>query len=372
MLNDEMIQEYIMTRNLSKQTYNILSSVLNHYSTFQEMSLEDLIEEADNEEEEKIRWKKRKLKKRLINYMNYCADTMMFNSAKSYVNLVKSFYYHHEIEIHKLPPFNSKNLELEDPITYADLPDKDIIRLAYEQSNSLMKALLLFLSSSGMSKVDALNLKVDDFITATRDYHSSGEIHDVIKELNEYEGDIIPVWRHRRQKTNKYFITFNTGEATLEILNYLSVRDSKKSLSGGDKLFKINKHYYTLKFEELNNRLNLGKVGTYNRLRGHMLRKFHASNLEKHGMDRYKINVLQGKSNNAVDDVYFFEDEEKLLEEYVKAMEGLLIFTEVKEIDRYSDEYKAIVKENKMLQEQSKKVEKIEEKVKEILEWYKY
>ena len=74
-----------------------------------------------------------------------------------------------------------------------------------------------------------------------------------------------------------------------------------------------------------------------------MLRKFHSSNLSKSGMDKYLINVLQGKSNNAVDEVYFFEDEEKLRKEYINHMHSLLIFTEVKEVtitDTKKDTYK--------------------------------
>ena len=75
-MNDkEMIQEYIQNKGLKKTTHNTYYSVLTDYSTQQQKSLYKLIEEADNEEEEKIRWKHRKLKKRLINYMNYLKDT---------------------------------------------------------------------------------------------------------------------------------------------------------------------------------------------------------------------------------------------------------------------------------------------------------
>jgi predicted nuclease with TOPRIM domain len=68
--------------------------------------------------------------------------------------------------------------------------------------------------------------------------------------------------------------------------------------------------------------------------------------LEKHGMQRYLINVLQGKSNSGVDDVYFFEDEETLREEYLKALQGVLIYTDVKEITKYSVEYLELKNEN--------------------------
>ena len=103
--------------------------------------------------------------------------------------------------------------------------------------------------------------------------------------------------------------------------------------------------------------LNLGTVGGrpeegikgYNRLRGHMLRKYHATNLKKHGMDTYSINVMQGKSNGAVNDVYFFEDEDALFREYIEAIEGVLIMTDVREYNIYSPEYVQMEEENNEL-----------------------
>ena len=108
---------------------------------------------------------------------------------------------------------------------------------------------------------------------------------------------------------------------------------------------------------QLNDALGLGTVGGkpeegikgYNRLRGHMLRKFHATNLKKHGMDSYSINTMQGKSNGAVNDVYFFADEETLLKEYMDAIEGVLIMTDVKEYNVYSPEYVQMQSENEEL-----------------------
>ena len=77
------------------------------------------------------------------------------------------------------------------------------------------------------------------------------------------------------------------------------------------------------------------------------MRKYNATNLEKAGMDIYSINVMQGKSNGSVNDVYFFADEDVLLDKYIKAMEGVLILSEVKEYNRYSAEFLEMEKENK-------------------------
>lgn len=366
--NEEYIQEYIITRGLSDGTYQSVKLIMNHYSNFQQLSIHELILEADNEEEQGIRWKRRTLKKRLINYMNHLRNNMTLNSAKTYLKIVKAFYSHHEIEIHKLPKINEKNSILQEPVTYNDLPDKEIIKKACEMSSPLMKALILFLASTGLSKVDALNLTINDFIKATYPYHKKSDLFVPLLTLQKMADtvDIIPCFKSRRQKTNKYYITFCTHEATMEIINYLIYRSKHQDLKLQDKLFKIENHYFTVKFQEINDALHLGKVGTYNRFRGHMLRKFHASNLEKAGMDRYKINVLQGKSNNAVDEVYFFEDENKLREEYVQHMHSLLIFTKVKEVTLYSDDYLQIKKENDKLKEQLDEIKEMQKELSEI------
>lgn len=370
--NEEYIQEYIQTRGLKKNTYLSVKRVMNHYSNFQKLSIHELILEADLEEEQRIRWKNRKLKHRLINYMNHLRKTMTINSVKTHLKIVKAFYTHHEIEIHKLPVLNKKNALVTEPITYADLPDKEIIKKAVEMSKPVMKALILFLSSSGLSKVDALNLTIHQFIESTYHYHHQSDLFQSLAELWKIskDVDIIPVFKSRRQKTNKYYITFCTHEATMEILRYLAIRSKKTDLKLTDKLFKIEQHYYTLKFQEINDALGLQKVGHYNRFRGHMLRKFHASNLAKSGMDRTLINVLQGKSNGQVDDVYFFEDENRLKKEYIKHMHSLLIFTEVKEVTKYSEEYLEIKKENELLKEQISEINKMKNEIDKIREWF--
>lgn len=374
MKNEEYAIEYCEERGLSHSTLIAVRRTLNNYSTFQQLSIEELLDEADTEEEMGVRWKKRKLKTRLINYMNYLRTEMTFNSAKTYLKIVKSFYAHYEIEIHKLPSLNERTSNIVEPISYEDLPSQDIIKKAYNIASPVMKAILLFQSSSGMSRVDALNLKVKNFIDSVEEYLPSDKSNlssklQYLQQLSETV-DIIPTWKCRRQKTRKYFVTFSTSESTVEILNYLQLRNEQKELKESDKLFKIYSSYYTEKFEELNDALNLGKKGSYNVLRGHMLRKFHSSALSRDGMDRTLINVMQGKSNGQVDDVYFFEDEKKLRKEYIKHLPSLLIFTDVKEVTVYSEEYMELKKKNEQLHEQINEIKKMQEEIDKLKEWF--
>jgi integrase len=311
--------------------------------------------EADTEEEQGIRWKRRKLKHRLIHYMNYCKENMEFSAAKSYVTKIKGFYHHHEIEIGNLPKWNLKNAKIHPPIKPDDLPTKEIIRQALEISSPLMRAIILTLVSTGMSRADLLRLKIKDFLTSTYQYHQKDTIQEAIPILLKTD-DIIPILENQRVKNNKYYFTFMTPEAVTEICNYLLIRDKRNHkyhrplIKPEDPLFKISDTTYGDKFVEINNTLKLGKKGTYNRFRSHMLRKYHATELEKQGMPREHIRTLQGKSNTKVDEAYFYIDTETLRKEYIESMSGLLMYTEVKTIDNYSEEYLELKRQNEEYQ----------------------
>lgn len=353
MNNKDYAHEYIQTRGLKPSGEYKIWTILEHYSQYQNLTLQELLDEADQEEEHGIRWKRRVLKQRLINYMNYCKTEMLLSSAKTYFNTIKAFYNHHEIEIGTLPRWNVKNANLPEPITSKNMLDKNIIREALKIANPVMRCIILTSASSGMTKSDMLNLTIGDFLEATYPYHMSHNIQVAVKIMIESDIDMIPTFHLRRSKNNKYFITFISPEATVEICKYLRLRDKRNHkyhrplLSDVDQLFKIHQGTYTDKFNEINTSLNGGKAGTYNRLRGHNLRKFHATSLEKYGMSRELINVLQGKSNNNVDDRYFIEDEDTLRERYIEALEGVLIYTDVKEVNKYSIEYQQLELENK-------------------------
>lgn len=369
MTNDELIEEYIISRNLKPRTHQHLKTILTLYSNFQEMTLYDLIEEADHEEDLRIRWKKRTLKRRLTNFLNFLTQKYNISSVKSYMTRVKSFYYHHEIEIGKLPKINEKNAIVSKPIKFTDLPDKETIKQAVEMANPVMRAIILFMLSSGMSRVDTLKISINSFLEATKSYHNSNDIHEALDIMLQLDEDIIPTFESEREKTNKYFITFCTPEATLEIIHYLKYRLSRGGWDYDSPLFKIDSNYFSLKFAELNDALGLGKAGGseehegYNVFRSHMLRKFHASHLKKAGMDMYSVNILQGKSNNSVDEVYFLEDTEKLRKDYIKFMHSLYIFTDVNEITVESEEILEIKKENRELKEVNKNYQKIIEDI---------
>ena len=350
-INEEIFKSFCRARNLSDGSVKVYSHALSKYTTFNGMTLSELLDEADNEEEDGIRWKRRTLKNRLIDFRNYLID---YGYAKETINTmmkrVTTFYRHYEIEIHHLPRANiQSHVEIR-------IPTREELQGAVESSKPLMKALLLFLASSGMSKVDCLKLTIQDFISATSEYHNSNDINEVMTILNN-RTDVIPTFPLTRTKTNKFHYTFCSPEATTAILNYLYSRTD--NLTPNTPLFKVSYHWLTIKFEDLNTNLGLGVTdgNNYAILRCHNLRKYHATTLRDDGLSIDIINSLQGKAKNKVDAAYYVDTPEKLKAMYEEHVNCLYILD--------TNKYRT---ENEVLKEENKEYKAREDKINSILD----
>lgn len=339
----EIINTFATERNIKKGTKRNYRIYLQEYTQQQGLTLKELLTEAETEEEQGIRWKHRTLKKRLTQHRTYLYNKHAPSTAKSRLTKIMSFYRHHEIEIHPLPKFAKNNTT--PPVTYTDIPDKEIIRAAVDAATPVMKPLILFMSSSGCGRTETLNLTVDSYIKATENYHQGGNITEIIETLNNIK-DVIPTFTILRQKTQKYYTTFCSPETVTAINNYLQTRPNLKLESP---LFQIHPTYLILAFENINNKLQLEKVGYYNRFRSHMLRKYHATTLYNDGMSMDLVNELQGKAKNRTDAAYFMVNTDDLKMEYIKHLPALMIGKEVEKITVKSKEFVELESENKEL-----------------------
>ena len=361
--NEEILQEIHHAKSHSKSSKKIYKNAVKQYCKYNKLSLSELIKEADEEEEAGIRWKNRKLKKRLIDFRQELIKNYKKNTIQSYFNAIRSIYHYFEIEIHDLPALNKKSINVSEPINYVDLPTKEIIKKALKIADNRMNAIILFMSSSGCAKRETLNLTIQDFIDATKDYHNSNNINEVIEILKERE-DVIPMFRLKRQKTNKYYYTFCSPEAVTSLISYMLTLEQE--LQPTDKLFPIHEDYVTMLFVRINNILKLGKKGTYNRFRSHMLRKFHASQLYNAGLTLDEIDALQGRGKDPTHSSYFLEDPEKLRQKYVEHLDCLTINLDVNSLEIKSPEYIELEQKYNEKEEQVNNMEERLSKVEEI------
>ena len=356
MKTDKELLEYLQrTRNISNSTLATYRIYIKEYSKINHnMKMVNLIKEAEDEEEQGIRWKNRRIKKRLLEYRAYLYNKHAYSTAKVRFSKIITVYRHFDIEIHPLPPINTKN-DTTEHISFTDLPDREIITEAIHISNPLMKALILFITSSGCARAETLSLSVQSFIDATSQYHDKKNIYEVLDAIKERD-DIIPMFKVKRIKTNKYYYTFCSPEASNSICSYLLSQNRK--INPSDPLFQISGRQFITAFQEINEKLNLGRVGKNNRFRSHMLRKFHSSQLFNDGMSMDLIDSLQGRGKNSTHRSYFMDNPDHLREVYVEHMDAVTINLDVNSLDLKSQEY---VKMEIELEEKSEKLDKYEE-----------
>lgn len=354
-MNDkEILDQFQITRRLKPTTMKGYKDAVRIYTEFNNLTLQELFEEATHEEIDRIRWADRTLKKRLTEFRIYLYDNYAKKTARIHFSRIKTIYNHFDIEIHKLPPIKSEDEE--PPITYKDLPTITILKKALSISIPKIRALIELMVATGCAKKEIRHITFQQVIDGTYEYHHKTNIIDAINTMKGRD-DIVITFHLKRFKTGKWFYTFSHPEASATLIDYIIVLLNKyPNIQPEDRIFNINKDYFNNYFKEINNALGLGKVRSYNRFTSHMLRRYHASTLEDAGMDSETINRLQGKSRSPTDEAYFKNNPKKLKEKYMKYMHSLYINFDVKEVK--PDKYIQLENENK---EYKKKLDKIEE-----------
>ena len=348
-MNNELIKNMCLTCNHSKQTHKNYKLSLRKYCEYFDMSLEELLMEAEEDEKNNVRWKNSRLRAKLIEFRHHLLQNYAASTVKKHIWSIKFFYKFYDIEIQSLPKVTKQSLRKPQPIYYKDLPDKEVIREAFKISSPLMKAIILFSCSSGCARAEALSLTIQDYIDAVSEYipRRRMDIFEVIDFLNEKD-DVVPTFNLRRKKTNKYYITYCSPEAVNAINAYILTRTD--SVKNDSPLFDVSPTHLGRSFQKINDTLNLGNVGKYARFRSHMLRKFHASALYNDGMSIDKVNDLQGKAKNVTDSVYFMTNPEELKYEYIRHLPAVTINMDVEKLSIKSPEFMQLENDKKKLE----------------------
>ena len=335
-----ILERFYHERNSSKSTIATYNRSVKYYQELTRHTIEECIDIADQEEYDNIRWKNTQTREWILAYRDWVYQNYNVSTAQLYLTAIITIYRHFEITIPPLPYYSKKGLRHSAPINYNDLPDREILTECLRVASPLVRSLILFMSSSGISRIDVLNLTIDDYLEATRDYHHhDNSVKYAIRDMEDV--DIIPTFYLRRQKTGQEYFTFCSHEAVKSINSYLLTRT--EILHRDRPLFKINERYINMVFERLNGYFQLGKVGNYNRLRPHMLRKYHASQLAESGMSTDHINLLQGRKVTGVAHEHYIRIKpETLREEYIKALPYLV----VEDINKYKTELETVKEEN--------------------------
>ena len=196
-----------ITCNHAPQTQKNYEMALRKYCKYFNMTLPELLNEAEEDERNNVRWKYSRLKAKLIEYRHHLLQNYAASSVKKDIGCIQFFYKFYDIEMQPLPRIAKQSLKKPQPIYFKDLPDKEIIREAFKISTPLMKAMILFSCSSGCAMAEALGLTIGDYIDSLSEYvpKRKNDIFEIIDYLNEKD-DVIPTFNLRRKNTNKWSI----------------------------------------------------------------------------------------------------------------------------------------------------------------------
>lgn len=330
-----MFNQFCEERGIKNETIKGYKNSIKKYTEYYDMSLNDLLNEAIEEEDNNIKKRKRTIKQRLLQFRTHLATKTDIapSTITAHMRRITTLYTHFDVYVPKLPP-----LKMEDKVqtTFFDLPTKKHISMACEIAGIRISSLILVMSSSGTGRKECAKMTIGDFITGCQQYYSdeTETLHDILLELDACEEPIIPTLYLKRIKTGKYYYTFISPEASRAIIDWLLLRwdmneqqkteneDIYQELTMEDSLWDLTIRQITYHLSNINDELSLGFKGPYRFLRPHSLRKFHASNI---GISKENIDLLQGRSRGAVHETYIKTNPEWLREIYINHMDNVMI-----------------------------------------------
>ena len=352
------LKRFCLERNLGDHTVRKYYVNLKRYVNFCNKTLEELLEEADEEEDRVTRQGRRKIRERLIDFRVYLKENYATNTVLTNMTCVTTFYKHFDITIPELPRMvynESPNSSIE----FKDLPTIDDIKTAIENSkNPKHKALYLFMACNGTSRNEISKFKYSQFLSAIQEYFPDVETpQDIVNALDGKcdELDIIPIFKMYREKTRYHYYTAISPECVQFCINY--IKQQGLGLKEDIPFFQLSADGVSGAFKLMNNKMKWGKKGSIDFFSPHRIRKFNASAIE----DTDFANYIQGRKPNKIRETYFKKDIENVREEYKKHMHKFNIYAHYDVMinsEAYKKMKKQIEDERRKHEDENKKLRK--------------
>jgi integrase len=303
-VTDLKLMQLIQRRNLSKEREKQYNTVFKELFFLLGKTPTQLLEEAKEEQQPYLDkngfprilpMDDRKVNSYQFIYHKYLNDKGNAETTKKEkINSLRSFLREYYIDLPRPIKFHTRPNRLR----ITDIPTWQDVRNSLDYcKNSREKAIVSFIATSGIRESNVVKFTIKNFLDATAIYHN-GTMDDLLVK-NPF--DIIPCYDFMPVKTanqGNLCITFNTGECSYYIFEYLKKRIKEGySLNPEDPLFRGLKHPHFMKpavilrlFQRLNKELKLGKDknGVYGKFRSHNLRKLFSTTCRR---NITKINI---------------------------------------------------------------------------------
>ena len=329
--NDEEIIDFLRAKNRRESTEIVHLKRLRAYCNFIGKRPVELIQEADDEEENRIRMKKRHIRKYFIDYSEYLRNRGRSQyTISNHFSSIKTFYRNSEIELPNISISSTSEVKRD---RNEAIPSKEDIRIALNHCKFKYRSIILLMSSSGMGSGEIRNLTFGDFLNAIDEFLDYEDMNAVkISKMLDKKENIIGSWNVHRQKQGNSYYTFSSPESIKAITDYLIERQKRdgRTTSKDEPLFenfgkKIDEHSFAKNFMRINDDASFGLSGRQRFFKSHALRKYFASILHKNGLSPIDIDWFLGHEISGVNRSYIKSDPLKLKEEYLKVVQDLSI-----------------------------------------------
>ncbi|MCD4841191.1 MAG: site-specific integrase [Methanosarcinales archaeon] len=219
------------------------------------------------------------------------------------------------------------------------------------------KAIVLIMATSGISRNEILNLKVG---------------------MVSFDENNIGTIKLRRGKVEHDYYTFISPEAIEILKEYWSERERTGKLKKDDWAFttldfnkQLSERAFHKMFQKINDKAGYepGSKQNLSEIRGHALRKFFSSTMQRDGMVKDDVDWLLGHIPNHMDIAYFGDAEiERLKKEYIKHLPAIIFKEEIIIRSLSTEDAEKLAQQEIIIQNNAKELEGLKNAVKILLE----
>jgi len=334
--DQKRIDLWVLRKNLEDSTIKYYIEFLKYYCNLVGLTPDELVMEADLEEEKGIKLRDRKLNFYFLKMKNQLKkEDKAEGTINLYIYAVKSFYDSMDIQI---PPIKTSRGDITQEENYGKLITKKELCKLVSVAGPRETALIYLMALSGMAQAEARNLTIRKFMDAAGEAIQK-EIK-TIDELLHYQNHlrkVILTVHITRKKVNYRYITFIPPEVSMKILDYLKERDygdnPKIRIKDYDSaLFvknngqPIDRDVIVTNFRRIGLKAGFKKKeGVYSYWRAHGMRKYFISTIMNKLGDKVLADFLAGHKISDVDRAYWYMDPESLKKRYMEALPYLSI-----------------------------------------------
>jgi integrase len=374
-MNLDLAEKLFINKNLSESTQSLYTLGLKQYCDLTKMTLEELLDEAEDEEENIPRLRKRKIDSYLPRFKKSLEMRKLApQTIKVYVSAVKTFYKYYKITI---PEVSTDVSDICLEKNEGRLLTKEEIQKMVEIAPIRDKTMIYLMAMTGMAQAEVRNLTIKKILDAASD--ALDKKIETVENLFEYEkelNEVILSLLITRKKVKYRYQSFIPPEVTKNIIYYLKERsygrnekiritDINKELFVTHNGEKLTKSGVSSNFNRIGKKLGFtaSEKGAYGFWRSHGLRKYFISTIINNTGDHILADYLVGHKIDKTKRAYWKADPDKLKAKYMEVV-GFLSIDESKFQVFRSEEFKKLTAE---LKESKKESQNMKNEFRKIL-----